>query len=111
MEKCKKCKGTGRYMYDENHITVCDACCTHPDGWWKLEKHYAEDNGKYACKRGCGTLINELPSAEDTLIQMTKDALKDVLGREPTKQEILRVHASFKRMAHVMYEHSKQSSK
>lgn len=98
-------------MYDENHVKPCEVCCTHPDGWWKLEEHYDDDNGKYACKRGCGTLINELPSDEDTLIQMTKGALEDVLGREPTKQEILRVHASFKRMARVMYDDLKHTEK
>lgn len=26
---CPKCKGTGTYMYDHNHGTVCDLCCTH----------------------------------------------------------------------------------
>jgi hypothetical protein len=23
-------------------------------GWWKLEKHYGKDNGKWCCKAGCG---------------------------------------------------------
>lgn len=104
---CDKCKGSGQYMYDENHITVCEACCTHPDGWWKMEKHYGTDNGKYTCKKGCRTILDELPSDEESLMQLTKDALADVLGREPTKQEILRAHAGFKRMAVVMYEHLK----
>ena len=36
---------------------------------------------------------------------LTKDALADVLGREPTKQEVWRVHAGFKRMAFMLLEH------
>lgn len=110
-QTCKKCAGARRYMYDENHIKPCEACCDHPDGWWKMEKHYGEDNGKYACKRGCGTKIDKLPDDEETLTQLTKDALADVLGREPTKQEILRAHVGFKRMAFVMYEHLQKEDK
>ena len=36
---------------------------------------------------------------------LTKDALADVLGREPTKQEVWRVHAGFKRMAFMLLDH------
>ncbi len=36
---------------------------------------------------------------------LTKNALADVLGREPTKQEVWRVHAGFKRMAFMLLEH------
>ncbi len=110
-QTCEKCCGTRQYMYDENHIKPCEACCDHPDGWWKMEQHYGEDNGKYACKRGCGTIIDQLPDDEETLMQLTKNALADVLGREPTKQEILRAHAGFKRMAFVMYEHLQKEPK
>lgn len=56
-KKCEKCKGESRYMYDENHAKPCEFCCTHYEGWWKLEKHYGNDNGKYACQTGCGTII------------------------------------------------------
>ncbi len=105
-------------MYDENHVKPCEVCCTHSDGWWKLEKHYGSDNGKYACKKGCGTIVNTapkskktdpVPKSDDDLMELTKNALMDVLGREPSKQEILRAHASFKRMAFVMYEHINKS--
>ncbi len=118
---CKKCNGAGQYMYDENHIQPCEACCTHPDGWWKVEEGVAK--GKYACKKGCGTIISKLPQTESTkkgvptpcsdedLMELTKKALGDVLGRDPTKQEISRIHASFKRMAFVMYEHLKHERK
>lgn len=109
---CKKCNDTRLYMYDENHVKPCEVCCTHPDGWWKLEKHYAEDNGKYACKRGCGTIVNEPPvDDEEVLMEQTKNALAEVLGREPTRQEILRAHAGFKRMAFIMYEHLQKEGK
>ncbi len=36
---------------------------------------------------------------------LTQKALADVLGREPTKQEVWRVHAGFKRMAFMLLEH------
>ena len=108
---CKKCNGKGQYAYDENHIKPCEVCCTHPEGWWKMEKSYGTDNGKYACKRGCGTIVDQLPGDEEYLMNLTKDALADVLGREPTRQEILRAHAGFKRMAFHMYEHLKRKEK
>jgi hypothetical protein len=57
--KCEKCKGEGRYMYDENHMKPCEVCCDHSEGWWKLEDNYGDDNGKYACKKGCGTLVDK----------------------------------------------------
>jgi hypothetical protein len=57
---CSKCFDTGSYMYDENHGTVCDKCCQHDEGWWMLEEHYGEDNGKWCCKAGCGTLLEEV---------------------------------------------------
>lgn len=106
-ETCKKCKGTGRYMYDEIHLTVCDACCTHPDGWHKIEGGH----GKYICKKGCGAIRESVPQSESDLIELTKQALTDVLGRAPTEQETLRAHASFKRMAAIMYDHLQQSDK
>jgi len=37
---------------------------------------------------------------EEALIELTKNALFEVLGREPSKQEVWRVHAGFKRMAY-----------
>ena len=42
---------------------------------------------------------------EEALMGLTKNALTDVLGREPTKQEVWRVHAGFKRMAFMLLEH------
>ena len=38
-------------------------------------------------------------------MELTKNALSDVLGREPSKQEVWRVHAGFKRMAFMLLEH------
>lgn len=120
-QECEKCNGTGKYAYDENHVKTCEVCCAHEDGWWQMEKHYGKDNGKYACKKGCGTIIDDLPSnislkentsapqTEEDLIELTKAALTDALGREPTKQEVLKAHAGFKRMAFVMYEHARQT--
>lgn len=102
---CKKCNDTGRYAYDDQHIKPCDACCMHSDGWWKLDKRHGKDASKYACKIGCGTLRDNILQSEDDLMELTRQALADIIGREPTRQEILRAHASFKRMAGIMYEY------
>ena len=42
---------------------------------------------------------------EEALVELTKNALSEVLGREPSKQEVWRVHAGFKRMAFMLLEH------
>lgn len=54
---CKKCSGTGWYQYTNYgtpHSTVCHECCDHTGGFWLLEKHYGENNGKLCCIAGCG---------------------------------------------------------
>lgn len=54
MVRCQKCYGTKWYSYDENHSKPCEVCCPHDKGWWLLEEHYGEDNGKLCCTAGCG---------------------------------------------------------
>lgn len=49
--------------------------------------------------------MSKLTKDEEALIELTRNALTDVLGREPTKQEVWRVHAGFKRMAFMLLEH------
>lgn len=51
---CEKCHGTGSYMYDHNHGTVCYRCCRHNMGWWLLEQYYGTSNGNWCCRAGCG---------------------------------------------------------
>lgn len=52
---CPKCFGTGKYMYDHNHGTICNLCCKHNMGWWELsECHGKENAGKLCCGAGCG---------------------------------------------------------
>lgn len=53
---CPKCKGTGEYMYDHNHGTICDLCCKHDMGFWMLKEHYGDKNGNWCC-RSCGYLV------------------------------------------------------
>lgn len=48
---------------------------------------------------------NRKPTSEEDLMRETKNALTDILGRQPTEKEILRVHAGFKRMAFIILEH------
>lgn len=45
---------------------------------------------------------------EQYLVEMTKDALRETLGREPTRQEVWKVHGGFKRMAFILIEHIDQ---
>lgn len=61
---CPKCQGSGSYMYDHNHGTICDLCCKHDRGWWKLEEHYGANNGKWCCRAGCGHTVDVPPSAD-----------------------------------------------
>ena len=42
---------------------------------------------------------------EEALMELSRKALVDALGREPTRQELWRVHAGFKRMAFTLLEH------
>lgn len=58
---CPRCGGTGTYMYDHNHGTVCDLCCRHDRGWWQLLKHYGERNGMWCCRAGCGHVVADKP--------------------------------------------------
>jgi hypothetical protein len=58
---CPKCNGTGVYRRDDRHIAICDLCCKHNQGWWQLEGAYGADNGKWACKAGCGVIIEAPP--------------------------------------------------
>jgi len=58
---CPKCHGTGVYRYDDRHAAICDACCKHNQGWWQLEGAYGLDNGRWACKAGCGVIVDTPP--------------------------------------------------
>jgi hypothetical protein len=58
---CPKCQGTGVYRRDERHVAICDACCKHNQGWWQLEGAYGPDNGRWACKAGCGIIVDAPP--------------------------------------------------
>jgi hypothetical protein len=72
MPKCKVCKDTGWYAYDENHSKVCDACCKHDQGWWELTEGYmgykkGMDNA--CCRAGCGTMRRDLKKGESNAIR------------------------------------------
>lgn len=58
---CPKCHGSGVYYISERTIAVCDRCCKHNQGWWQLESVYGADNGRWACKAGCGAVVNTPP--------------------------------------------------
>ena len=45
---------------------------------------------------------------EEALVELTRNALADVLGREPSRQEVWKVHAGFKRMAFMLLDHIKK---
>lgn len=61
--QCVKCGGTGVHACGERQLCVCDACCQHNQGWWQLEGGYGVDNGRWACKAGCGVILDAPPAA------------------------------------------------
>jgi hypothetical protein len=69
---CKKCQGTGVYQRDDQHLAICDLCCKHNQGWWQLEGAYGQDNGRWACKAGCGVIIDS-PKLELEFLPRAKD--------------------------------------
>lgn len=73
---CVKCHGTGWFNYDDNHATVCNACCTHDKGRWLLTHQYAGyKKGHFClcCLNGCGHVIyiNKLDGAEQVRVMGT----------------------------------------
>ena len=55
---CAKCSGRGVYPRNERSLAICDVCCKHNQGWWLLEGSYGTNNGRWACKVGCGMIID-----------------------------------------------------
>ena len=58
---CPKCHGAGVYPYSDRSTAICDRCCKHNQGWWLLEGAYGADNGRWACKAGCGVIVDAPP--------------------------------------------------
>lgn len=59
---CSKCENTGEYKQPGDkppwqHVSPCDACCTHPDGFSLAVKNEETGVEKWYCNRGCGTLV------------------------------------------------------
>lgn len=54
---CPKCHGTGSFMYDHNHSTICNLCCKHNMGWWRLTDAHGSLAGRWCCMAGCGHTI------------------------------------------------------
>ena len=59
--ECRKCNGSGVYHLQQKRLAICDRCCKHNQGWWLLEGSYGPDNGRWACKAGCGHIVDTLP--------------------------------------------------
>ncbi len=60
---CPICHGTGMYMYDHNHGTICRRCCKHDMGFWALTPHhegYAAGD-RWCCLAGCGLAFSFNP--------------------------------------------------
>jgi hypothetical protein len=58
---CPICHGAGVYRYSDRNMAICDLCCKHNQGWWQLEGAYGPDNGRWACKVGCGVIVDTPP--------------------------------------------------
>jgi len=52
--RCPRCRGTGKWQYDDNHAQPCPDCCLHNQGVWMLTYEYG-NGGSWCCKAGCGT--------------------------------------------------------
>ena len=62
-EICTKCDSKGWYRYDQNHTTICDACCKHHLGWYKVvrgQAGYIKGDNNNCCLVGCGTMERDL---------------------------------------------------
>jgi len=77
---CRKCLGSGVFREDEGFMVVCDACCGHRQGWWMLEGLYGTDNGRWACKAGCGVIVDHPPDA----IKFLPRTLHEGYSRQPS---------------------------
>lgn len=74
---CPRCGGTGSYQYTTRgtpNFTVCDMCCKHDRGWWKLEKHYGENNNKWCCRAGCGKTVDTPPHEQPENIRTNQQS-------------------------------------
>lgn len=62
---CPKCHGSGAYLYDHNHGTICDLCCQHDRGWWRLSESQqrANSGNAWCCGAGCGFTRADNPDA------------------------------------------------
>lgn len=61
---CYKCNGAGSYQYSTHgtpHFKPCEVCCKHDKGYWHLHDYYGEDNNKWACRAGCGHILDDEP--------------------------------------------------
>ena len=60
---CKKCGGSGTYMYDNNHGKICELCCPHDQGWHEVTEGftgYKKGADNAVCKAGCGTMRRDI---------------------------------------------------
>ena len=68
---CQKCYGTGQFMYDHNHSTICPLCCKHNMGWWELGEGHSNP-GHWCCLAGCGLTFKECPDTSGRMIYAWK---------------------------------------
>jgi hypothetical protein len=59
---CKMCNGTGFYIYDHNHGKICEGCCKHPEGFFRLGERYDAKTGMWCCRTGCGYIAGVVPT-------------------------------------------------
>lgn len=88
--KCAKCEDTGYHRYDANHSKPCDACCPHDRGWYELKQDFGDNNGKYACMRGCGYII----TPEQKVIYDVRGCIQTYTGVmfDPLKPDINKIY-------------------
>ena len=69
-DPCHRCGGAGSYSYDHNHAKICEVCCPHGKGWWKLDDEgYGDKGGMWCCLAGCGTVRDDVPEDEKVTLK------------------------------------------
>lgn len=99
---CPKCNGTKWYQYSTEgtpHSKICEYCCKHDQGFWKLPKeHYDKDGGMLCCLAGCGFTKPDDGSGV-TLPEAPKNAMRHELASPDTQVDAIKFLDSNTRQA------------
>lgn len=97
---CEHCGGTHMRQYDHNHSKVCEHCCAHDHGWFRISEGcsgYEPGADNRCCALGCGTMARELPPDHDAIVNEATFCIirfyRDTNERKVIKAGLTRVEA------------------